>query len=153
MTTGRPKSKPVPLSPPVRTFPLVAGPLVIASVLVLLASACTWSDPVFETSPDGSFHPDGFDGVSGRLPDDLFDPVESGEPIPEGAWRRVLDHDEILPVYQPRFVLPENAGWQPDELIIGVDLEGEARAYPVAFLNRREIVVDLHRGIPTFVTW
>ena len=56
-------------------------------------------------------------------------------------------------MYVPRFVTAENSRWPDDELVIGVEIDGDARAYPVGFLTRREIVVDLHRGIPTFVTW
>lgn len=43
--------------------------------------------------------------------------------------------------------------WNPEDLVIGVNLEGEARAYPIGFLTQREMVVDNHRGIPTLVTW
>jgi len=48
---------------------------------------------------------------------------------------------------------------QPDRfrsdelLVIAVDLDGLAKAYPVGYLNRREMVLDRHRGIPTLVTW
>ena len=148
MTTGRPKSPPASLSRPVPSLPLLVGLVVI---LTLAASACAGGtdDVVVER---GTFHPDGFDGVIAEPPDDLYDPVAAGESIPPG-FRQLLERDDIFPVYQPRFVATGNAGWEPEELIIGVEIDGEARAYPVSFLNRREIVVDLHRGIPTFVTW
>jgi len=135
----------------VRTLPLLVGSVAIGFGLLL--SACGGSDAELGAGRVGAFHPDEFDGVITRPPDDLFDPVAAGEPPPDDSFRQVLDRDDILPVYQPRFVLAADAGWEPEELIVGVDLEGEARAYPVDFLNRREIVVDLHRGIPTFVTW
>ena len=144
MTTGRPKSPPVSLSRPVRSLPLLVG-------LVVILAACTGGTDL-EVVESGTFHPDGFDGVVADPPDDLYDPVAAGEAIPPG-FRQLLDRDDIFPVYQPRFVATGNAGWEPEELIIGVEIDGEARAYPVSFLNRREIVVDLHRGIPTFVTW
>ena len=85
-------------------------------------------------------------------PDSVYDPVRAGEPLPDG-FRQVLGRDEIAPVYDPRFAAAAGVGWPEDSLVIGVDLEGEARAYPVGFLNRREIVNDNHRGIPTLVTW
>lgn len=81
-----------------------------------------------------------------------YDPVASGEPTPAG-FRQPLDRDDILPVYDPRFVGADGVDWADDSLVIGVDLEGEAKAYPVGFLTRREMVVDNHRGIPTLVTW
>jgi len=97
-------------------------------------------------------HPDGWPGAPKDFPDDLFDPIEAGVEPPAG-FRQVLGRDWINPVYDPRFVAADQVGWPEEELVIGVDLEGEARAYPVGFLNRREIVLDMHRGIPTFVTW
>ena len=147
MATDRPSSTPVPLPRLRALFPLLVG-------LVVVLSSCSGSDP--ESSAEGrpgSFHPDGWDGPATSPPSDLYDPVAAGEPVPDGSFRQVLARDDIAPVYDPRFVATADAGWEDEELIIGVDLGGEARAYPVRFLNRREIVVDVHRGIPTFVTW
>lgn len=97
-------------------------------------------------------HPDGWSGASKEFAKDLYDPIKAGEQPPDG-FRQVLQRDWINPVYDPSFVAADEIEWPDEELVIGVDLEGEARAYPVGFLNRREIVVDMHRGIPTFVTW
>ena len=85
-------------------------------------------------------------------PNSVYDPVRGGETLPEG-FRQLLVRDAIAPVYDPSFVTASGVDWPEDSLVIGVDLEGEARAYPVGFLNRREIVNDNHRGIPTLVTW
>lgn len=104
--------------------------------------------PVTEIEP---FHPDGFEGVP-QVPTDVYNPFTAGEEPPDG-FRQLLRRDLIAPVYDPQFVERTGVGWPDDEAVIGVDLGGEARAYPVGFLNRREIVVDLHRGIPTLVTW
>ena len=84
--------------------------------------------------------------------DGTYDPVAAGEELPPG-FRQSLDRDDILPVYVPRLIDAADVGWSDASLVIGVDLEGEARAYPVGFLNRREMVIDNHRGIPTLVTW
>ena len=102
-------------------------------------------------TPGGPFHPDGWDGVR-NVARDVFDPVRAGEQPPDG-FRQVLGRDDIAPVYVPDFLRADDVDWPDDELVIGVELNGEARAYPVGFLNRREIVVDMHRGIPTLVTW
>ncbi len=85
-------------------------------------------------------------------PGSVYDPVAAGEPLPLG-FRQVLPRDAIAPIYTPTFVGAGSVDWPDDALVIGVDLGGEARAYPVGFLTRREIVVDNHRGIPTLVTW
>jgi len=85
-------------------------------------------------------------------PNTIFDPVRAGEELPQG-FRQLLPRDGIAPVYDPQFTLADGVDWPQESLVIGVNLEGEARAYPVGFLNRREIVNDNHRGIPTLVTW
>ena len=85
-------------------------------------------------------------------PSSIYDPVRGEEPLPPG-YRPLLQRDAIEPVYDPTFTTAAGVDWPDESLVIGVDLEGEARAYPVGFLNRREIVNDNHRGIPTLVTW
>lgn len=131
----------------------------LAAGMALVLAAC--GDNA-ETAADGAdasaevqanrFHPDGWAGESSEIPEGLYDPIEAGEQAPAG-FRQVLKRDWIAPVYDPAFVAADKIDWPEEELVIGVDLEGEARAYPVGFLNRREIVIDMHRGIPTFVTW
>lgn len=122
-------------------------PLVLLLSLFLLATACARDEA---GTSEGAFHPDGF---SASPPTgDIYDPVRAGEELP-GGFRQLLARDAIKPVYDPLFLPGAEVDWPADELVIGVDLEGEARAYPVGYLNRREIVVDMHRGIPTFVTW
>jgi len=40
-----------------------------------------------------------------------------------------------------------------DDLVMGVAIEGEAKAYPVSVLRFREMVDDELSGIPILVTW
>lgn len=104
------------------------------------------------TMPTGDpSHPDGWPGIT-EIPQGIYDPFLAGEQTPDG-FRQLIARDRIAPVYVPTFVSAGGVSWPQDELVVGVNLEGEARAYPVGFLTRREIVVDLHRGIPTLVTW
>lgn len=84
-------------------------------------------------------------------PTDSYDPVRAGETVPDG-FRQLLPRDAILPVYNPRFRAAEAIDWDDDALIIGLELEGEAKAYPVSFLNRREMVIDWIAGTPVLVT-
>ncbi len=129
----------------------------IGLAFVLLASACGAGVNVggqsgaSDSSSEGAFHPDGFEGAE-LPPIGLFDPVDAGEQTPNG-FRQLLTRDAIFPVYKPKFLRPDQVDWPDEELVIGVEIDGDARAYPVGFLNHREIVVDMHRGIPTFVTW
>lgn len=86
------------------------------------------------------------------IPGEIYDPVAAGEPTPPD-YRQVLPRDAILPIYNPRFVSAVDAGWTDDTLIIGLELDGEAKAYPVSFLNRREMVIDWIAGTPVLVSW
>jgi hypothetical protein len=65
----------------------------------------------------------------------------------------ILPLDAIPPVYEPEFVSASESPLEPDELIIGVAWNGEAKAYPISVLRIREIVNDELAGIPTLVTW
>ena len=85
-------------------------------------------------------------------PDDVYDPVHAGEDVPQG-FRQLLPRDAIRPVYNPTFTTPAQSEWDDDTLVIGVELDGEAKAYPVSFLNRREMVIDWIGGSPVLVTW
>lgn len=130
--------------------------LLSVAALAVLASACAPDETQDATSATAPLEVTG--GAAGPSfevplpPRDLFDPVEAGEELPQG-YRRSLPRDAIFPVYDPSFVAASLVGWPDDLLVIGVHLRDEARAYPVGFLNRREIVIDDHRGIPTLVTW
>ena len=85
-------------------------------------------------------------------PSETFDPVFAGEPLPTG-FRQLLPRDAILPVYDPEFVSADEIGWRDSTLVIGLEIDGDARAYPVGHLNRREMVIDSVAGIPVLVTW
>ena len=41
----------------------------------------------------------------------------------------------------------------PGERLLGVVIDGEARAYPLKMLSRHEIVNDEVAGVPIAVTW
>jgi hypothetical protein len=116
--------------------------VVMTVLLALVAGACAPDDT--DTAAQ-AFN-------RGGLFPDLYDPTSAGEPLPDD-YRESLPRDAINPVYDPAFVKPGEVDWPLDELVIGVDLNGEQRAYPVGFLSFREIVIDDHRGIPTMVTW
>jgi hypothetical protein len=144
---------------PSRTSPRIPRPFVAIVVgIALVAAACGDDSTRGQAAADGessdsaAFHPDGWPGVVDSPSEDLYDPVQAGEDLPDG-FRQLLNRDDIFPVYLPTFRTADETDWPDQELVIGVELDGEARAYPVGFLNRREIVVDIHRGTPTFVTW
>jgi hypothetical protein len=73
--------------------------------------------------------------------------------MPEYTWSQLLSRDAIQPIYNPEFVPAGQAGYADDELVMGVAINGEAKAYPVGLLNSREMVDDELGGIPILVTW
>ncbi|MCH8089876.1 MAG: DUF3179 domain-containing protein [Chloroflexi bacterium] len=70
-----------------------------------------------------------------------------------GAFRQLLPRDAIRPIYDPSFVPADQADLSARELIIGVSLNGETKAYPIGPLQYREIVNDTVGGVPVLVTW
>ncbi len=67
----------------------------------------------------------------------------------------VLPKNFIPAVNFPYFYDAEEAGdvYDDDELIIGLDLGGERRAYSVPYLSGREIVNDTVGEVKVAVTW
>jgi hypothetical protein len=67
----------------------------------------------------------------------------------------LLPKDAIPYIDRPRFysVSEADAEYEPDEIVIGVEFDGEARAYSVGLLSSHEIVNDTVAGRPIAVTW
>ncbi len=83
---------------------------------------------------------------------EAYNPATAGEVLPDG-FRQLLPRDAIAPVYDPVFVTAAGVDWPGTTEVIGVEGGGEVKAYPVSFLNRREMVVDEIGGDPILVTW
>jgi hypothetical protein len=69
--------------------------------------------------------------------------------------RSVLPKDAIPSIDNPQFVsvITANTQYDANELVIGVNIDGDARAYSVPLLSRHEIVNDVVGGEPIAVTW
>lgn len=67
----------------------------------------------------------------------------------------LLPRDAIPAIDNPTFLNIEDADqvYSPDELVIGVEFNGEARAYSIPHLSRHEIVNDTVGGVKIAVTW
>lgn len=67
----------------------------------------------------------------------------------------LLGFDAIRSIESPRFVDTKIADetYGQDELVLGVDIEGDVRAYSVPLLSRHEIVNDVVGGKPIAITW
>lgn len=73
--------------------------------------------------------------------------------MPEYTWSQLLSRDAIQSICNPEFATADQAGYADDELVMGVAINGEAKAYPVGLLNSREMVNDELGGTPILVTW
>ena len=67
----------------------------------------------------------------------------------------VLPRDAIAAITDPRFASASEAllwmnGREP---VIGLEIGGETRAYPISMLSSHEIVNDVVGGVPVAVTW
>ncbi|MCP5097226.1 MAG: DUF3179 domain-containing protein [Chloroflexi bacterium] len=67
----------------------------------------------------------------------------------------LLPADAIPAIDNPEFVSAADAdgSYAPDELVIGVEFNGDARAYSVPLLSSHEIVNDTVGGEKIAVTW
>jgi hypothetical protein len=72
-----------------------------------------------------------------------------------GTVDNLLPRDAIPSIDDPKFATIEVADsfMDPDEQVIGLIINGDARAYPLAILSSHEIVNDVVGGEPVAVTW
>ena len=135
-------------------------PLALASigvvVLLVWASSVVTSGPE-ETGPDSarvvvSDVPDPYRGLAATSEDQPSNSQTDVWALPE-EFRQLLDRGAIAPIYDPTFTSAQDSTWPENALVVGVEINGDARAYPVGRLNRREMVIDTIGGIPVLVSW
>ncbi len=108
------------------------------------------------TSADGSLAPTRTPVPSvyiGSL-DEVIGP--EGPVAPEfndAEYQQLRRPDAIAPIYDPEFLSADESDLPADELVIGLDINGEARAYPAGILYNREMVNDTIGGVPVLITW
>jgi len=90
----------------------------------------------------------------------LFEQSYRANPISDRDYSQyeivtLLPPDAIPALSFPAFYKAERADreYLPDEMVIGVEFNGDAKAYPVEMLSRHEIVNDTVGGIHLAVTW
>lgn len=71
----------------------------------------------------------------------------------ERFFNQAVPRDAIIPIYEPQFVDQSEIEIWPGELVMGVEINGEAHAYPIGLMRKREIVNDVIGGVPVLVTW
>ncbi|GAB4351909.1 MAG: DUF3179 domain-containing protein [Immundisolibacter sp.] len=117
-----------------RLLPSPWGRIVIWT---LVAAAVATGAPAWWNSrgPDNGF----------ALDATLVDPTEI---VPGGPGR-----DGIPAIDRPRFAAAQDSRMAPDARVLGIELRGQARAYPVAVLERHEIVNDRIGGRPVVISY
>ena len=63
------------------------------------------------------------------------------EELPQGV-EQILERGKIAAVFNPQFVVAEDAEIADDAWVLGVAIDGQARAYSLNLLNRHEVVND-----------
>jgi len=84
-------------------------------------------------------------------------PVQFGGPNPHvkrEKLRTVLKRDRFPPLDEPAFLRgAEAANMAPEERVVGVEVDGEAKAYPMSLMSFHEVANDTVGGLPVVVTW
>ena len=103
--------------------------------LVLMVAACTVGSATPELSPT--------------------EPPEEGAPLPKYEIVTLLPRDAIRSIDHPQFLSAEDADqeYAPDEMVLGVEINDDARAYSIRHLSGHEIVNDVVGGVPVAITW
>ncbi len=89
-----------------------------------------------------------------RLPAVVPSLVPRADPIRADEIVTVIPQDAKTALMGPAHLpAAEASDIQPSEEVIGVVINGDARAFPLATLNVHEIVDDVIGGQPVAVTW
>ena len=129
------------LAPPRGGLPAAVA---FGAIALLSAVSCTTSDGGDEPTP---------------TPPATVTPTIAPLPTPTPARsldiRTVLPKDAIPAILNPIFVSGAEADAQmvPQDLVIGVSIDGDHRAYSTSQLSSHEVVNDTVGGRPIVVTW
>ena len=128
-------------------------------IIIFAAAACSTGVVELPSTPmDGNLSTtEADDAIVTLTPDvELDGEIQINKRIDDPntySFAQLLPFDGIRPVYDPQFVTASESPLQEDELILGIALEGESKAYPITVLRHREMVNDELAGIPILVTW
>jgi hypothetical protein len=132
--------------------------IAVASASVIIAAACgsdeappEVTEPTVSTNaiPTAEFDVDSFAALN---PNPQIRELDLE--IDLGFYERDrIPRDAIEPIYTPKFVSPTEADLRSDEIVMGLVINGEARAYPTGLLRVREMVNDEVGGTPVLVSW
>ena len=120
----------------------------------LIAAACGGGDNFTPTSsPVGTSSQESLPLQSGDTVADNLSTSNVVVGVDLGRPYQLVPRDAIKPIYEPQFTHWKLTSLDPENLVIGVEINGESKAYPVSPLNGREMVNDVVGGVPILVTW
>lgn len=117
------------------------------AALALMLSACSAGGTAQPSPPDTPTAPP------------IINPEDPGlSPTPDYSQLEIitlLPKDAIPAIDDPNYLSVSEADqeYAPGETVLGVEFNGEARAYSVSHLSRHEIVNDTVGGVAISVTW
>ena len=127
---------------------------------LLLLAACARGDDTAVSPNDNPDNTSALPTSAASVAETLDLPAPSPERISADKYAdyeiiTLLPRDAIPAIDNPQFLSAADANefYDPDELIIGVEFNGDARAYSVPFLSNHEIVNDTVGGVKIAVTW
>lgn len=128
--------------------------LIAVGLLVACAPAAVQTAP----TEVPTLNPPEENPANSPVPDTEIPPSAAPTPTDEHdsldfAFVPLLPKDGIRPIYEPIFVQAPESPLDDEELVMGVAIGGESKAYPVSVLRFREMVDDELGGLPILVTW
>ena len=153
---------------PMRRAHLLVLSLMMTSGLALLAAGCSSTAPTATSSPaPASTSQTTPTPEPTRTPwstptlvptPTQFPLTETGKVTRDELIARMqpaVVRDAIPAILQPQFVAPEAVPpeFKDVELVLGLSMNGESKAYPLDVLSHHEAVNDVVGGVPVVVTW
>ena len=124
--------------------------LIALGLLAACVPAATQTIEIHPSSPTEAINSPQPDSTISSSPSPIpTDEIDFGDFV----FVPLLPYDGIRPIYEPEFVEAPVSPLNDDELVMGVAIQGEAKAYPVSVLRFREMVDDELGGLPILVTW
>ena len=95
-------------------------------------------------------------------PDASAKTVSIARPAPDPLLSRVVNsgpmarpRDFFRAITKPEYLAVDEAvgSMSDDEVVIGLEIDGDCRAYPINYLNDHELVREEIGGLPLLVSW